>query len=140
MRDLQTLTASDRWWFGDKAGTTRLGFAVLLKMFQADGRFPHRLEEVPLAAVTAIARQVEVPAEAWLSYDWRSRTAVYHRAQIRDALGFREVTLDDVTLSRAGCKARCLPWSIGQTGCWWPRASGAGRSASSHHPPIVSID
>ena len=96
VRDLQTLTASDRLWLGNKAGTTRLGFAVLLKMFQADGRFPHRLEEVPLAAVTATARQVEVPAEAWLSYDWRSRTAVYHRAQIRDALGFREVTLDDV--------------------------------------------
>ncbi len=80
---------------GNKTGATRLGFAVLLKMFQVNGRFPHRLEEVPLAAVEAIASQIEVPAEAWRGYDWHSRTAAYHRAQIRDALGFREATLDD---------------------------------------------
>jgi len=90
-----TLHASDRALLGNKAGATRLGFTVLLKMFQADGRFPHRLEEVPLSAVEVIARQVDVPAAAWRSYDWRSRTAAYHRAQIRGALGFREATRDD---------------------------------------------
>jgi hypothetical protein len=36
-----------------------------------------------------------VPAEAWRDYDWRSRAATYHRAQIRDALGFRESAQDD---------------------------------------------
>jgi TnpA family transposase len=89
------LRASDRTLLGNKTGATRLGFAVLLKMFQANGRFPYRLEEVPVAAVEAIASQIEVPAEAWRGYDWRSRAAAYHRAQIRDALGFREPTLDD---------------------------------------------
>ena len=89
------LHASDRTLLGNKTGATRLGFAVLLKMFQANGRFPYRLEEVPVAAVEAIASQIEVPAEAWRGYDWRSRAAAYHRAQIRDALGFREPTLDD---------------------------------------------
>jgi Domain of unknown function (DUF4158) len=64
-------------------------------MFQANGRFPYRLEEVPVAAIEVIASQIEVPAEAWRGYDWRSRAATYHRAQIRDALGFREPTLDD---------------------------------------------
>ncbi len=59
------------------------------------GRFPYRPEEVPVAAVAAIASQIGVPAEAWRSYDWRSRAAIYHRAQIRDALGFRESTQDD---------------------------------------------
>ena len=89
------LHASDRTLLGNKTGATRLGFAILLKMFQANGRFPYRLEEVPVAAVEAIASQIEVPAEAWRRYDWRSRAAAYHRAQIRDALGFREPTLDD---------------------------------------------
>jgi hypothetical protein len=89
------LRASDRTLLGNKTGATRLGFAVLLKVFQANGRFPYRLEEVPVAAVEAIASQIEVPAEAWRGYDWRSRAAAYHRAQIRDALGFREPTLDD---------------------------------------------
>jgi TnpA family transposase len=93
--DRWTLHASDRALFGNKTATTRLGFAVLLKMFQAEGRFPSRPEEVPVAAVEAIARQIGVSAAAWRSYDWRSRAVAYHRAQIRDALGFREATLDD---------------------------------------------
>src|SRR5215472_4050937 len=93
--DRWTLHAPDRALFGNKVATTRLGFAVLLKMFQAEGRFPSRPEEVPVAAVEAIARQIGVSAAAWRSYDWRSRAVAYHRAQIRDALGFREATLDD---------------------------------------------
>jgi TnpA family transposase len=70
-----TLHASDRALLGNKAGATRLGFTVLLKMFQADGRFPHRLEEVPLAAVEVIARQVDVPAAAWRSVVHRHEEA-----------------------------------------------------------------
>ncbi len=93
--DRWALQASDRTLLGNKVGATRLGFAVLLKMFQVNGRFPYRPEEGPFAAVEAIASQIEVPAEAWRGYDWRSRAAAYHRAQIRDALGFREPTLED---------------------------------------------
>ena len=73
--DRWALHASDRALLGNKTGATRLGFAILLKMFQANGRFPYRLEEVPVAAVEAIASQIEVPAEAWRGYDWRSRAA-----------------------------------------------------------------
>jgi len=93
--DRWILNASDRALLGNKTGITRLGFAILLKMFQINGRFPYRLEEVSVAAVEAIASQIEVPAEAWRRYDWRSRAVAYHRAQIRNALGFREATLDD---------------------------------------------
>jgi len=77
---------------GNKIGATRLGFAVLLKLFQTDGRFPRRPEDVSIAAVEALAFQVGVPAAAWQDYDWRGRTIEYHRAQIRAALGFREAT------------------------------------------------
>jgi len=68
---------------------------VLLKLFQAEGRFPRRPEDVPAAVVEAIASQVGVAAIVWQGYDWRGRTIEYHRAQIRAALGFREATLDD---------------------------------------------
>ena len=85
--DRWVLHASDRTLLGNKTGATRLGFAILLKMFQANGRFPYRLEEVPVAAVEAIASQIEVPAEAWRGYDWRSRAAAYHRAQIAGLAG-----------------------------------------------------
>lgn len=56
--DRWSLHASDRTLLGNKTGATRLGFAILLKMFQANGRFPYRLEEVPVAAVEAIASQI----------------------------------------------------------------------------------
>ena len=90
-----TLHAADRALLGNKTGATRLGFAVLLKLFQAEGRFPRRPEDVPAAAVEAIAGQVGVAAATWQGYDWRGRTIEYHRAQIRAALGFREATLDE---------------------------------------------
>ncbi len=83
IEDRWTLRAADRALLGNKTGATRLGFAVLLKLFQADGRFPRRSEDVPVAAVEALASQVDVPTAAWQGYSWRGRTIEYHRAQIR---------------------------------------------------------
>ena len=40
LNDRWMLRAADRTLLGNKGGATRLGFAVLLKLFQADGRFP----------------------------------------------------------------------------------------------------
>lgn len=70
---------------------------MLLKLFQADGRFPRRPEDVPAAVVETVAAQVGVPAAAWRGYDWHGRAIRYHRAQIREALGFREATDEDAT-------------------------------------------
>ncbi len=86
--DRWAMHAAERALLGNKSGATRLGFAVLLKLFQAEGRFPRRAENVPLAAVDAIAAQVGVPAAAWRGYPWQGRTIEYHRAQVRGALGW----------------------------------------------------
>ena len=43
-----------------------------------------------------VARQVGVPAQQAEDYPWFGRTAEYHRAQIRQALGFRASTAADV--------------------------------------------
>ncbi|MBZ4318777.1 Tn3 family transposase [Streptomyces sp. SCA2-4] len=42
-----------------------------------------------------VARQVQVPASELESYDWTGRTVEYHRAQIREHLGFRECSVAD---------------------------------------------
>jgi len=42
----------DRALIGNKTGATRLRFAVLLKLFAAEGRFPRSAEDVPLAAIS----------------------------------------------------------------------------------------
>jgi len=75
----------------NKTGATRLGFAVLLKCFQHEGRFPAR-HEIPSAVVQHIADQVGVHAKHFLLYPTAGRTVEYHRAQIREALGFRPVS------------------------------------------------
>ena len=94
LADQWTLLASERGLLANKSGATRLGFAVLLKFFQTEGRFPHS-QEISGAAVEYLARQIGVPAAEWIQYDWDSRAAKYHRTQIRDQLGFREATVED---------------------------------------------
>ena len=41
----------------NKSGAGRLGFAALLKFFQAEGRFPGGRSEIPAAAVDYLVRQ-----------------------------------------------------------------------------------
>ncbi|MGH2943943.1 MAG: hypothetical protein ACRDLN_14335 [Solirubrobacteraceae bacterium] len=45
-----TLLDSDRGRLGNKAGATRLGFALLLKFFELEARFPRDAGELPPAA------------------------------------------------------------------------------------------
>jgi TnpA family transposase len=80
---------------GKKTGSTRLGFAVLLKFIQVEGRFPHHPRDVPMAVVEYIAPQLGLSPALWERYVWSGSTVEYHRAQIRRFLGFREVGARD---------------------------------------------
>ncbi len=90
-----TLQAEDITLLANKTGTTRLGFAVLLKFFQHEGRFPHYRYEIPPAIADFIAQQLELQAVLLKDYDWSGRTIEYHRAQIRETLGFHPATAQD---------------------------------------------
>jgi Domain of unknown function (DUF4158) len=52
--DSWTLVDADRDLIANKYGSTKLGFAVILKYFEIEGRFPHHAGEVPAAAVDFI--------------------------------------------------------------------------------------
>src|SRR4051794_18101561 len=90
-----TLLPGEKRLLANKSGPTRLGFAVLLKFFQHEGRFPRQGHDVPDVAVEYVARQTDVSPGEWARYDWDGRTIKYHRAQIRAFLGFREATVED---------------------------------------------
>lgn len=90
-----TLLEGERTLLANKTGATRLGFAVLLKCFSLDARFPVKKQEIPKSVVSYIALQVEVSAKEWREYKWSGRTIEYHRAQIRTFFGFREATVAD---------------------------------------------
>ena len=90
------LLADERRWIAGKTGANRLGFAVLLKFFQVEGRFPQLRDEVPPAVIDFVAKEVSVAPEEWKHYRWDARNIKYHRARIRELMGFREPTADDV--------------------------------------------
>ena len=82
-------------FIGSKCGATRLGFALLLKFFQLEGRFPSGPHEIPVEVVRFVASEVGVDRSAWDEYPWQGRSVEYHRASIRALLGFREATVAD---------------------------------------------
>ena len=79
----------------NKTAASRLGFALLLKYFELEGRFPESREELPQAAVDYVAGLVGVDPSALAKYAWSGRTIEYHRAQIRAAHGLRGPTRED---------------------------------------------
>lgn len=78
-----------------KRGGTRVGFALLLKFYTRQGRFPRGRADFPDEVVEFVARQMNVPAADFESYEWSGRTIEYHRAQIREHLGFRVCSVQD---------------------------------------------
>src|SRR6266581_435913 len=93
--DHWTLAPNELELLANKTGATRLGFAVLLKAFRVEGRFPRQKHDVPGVVIVHVANQVNVAADLYPSYEWSGRTIEYHRAQIREFLGFHEATVHD---------------------------------------------
>jgi hypothetical protein len=90
-----TLVDADWELVANKAGATRLGFALLLKFFELEAHFPRDRGELPRAAADYVAGQVGVAPAALAGYDWAGRSIKYQRARVREALGFRESTVAD---------------------------------------------
>jgi TnpA family transposase len=78
-----------------KSGSTRLGFAALLKFLLWRGRFPRAAHELPGDAVVHLARQVRAPAGDLASFDFAGRSAQRFRGEIRGYTGFRECSVAD---------------------------------------------
>lgn len=107
-----TLLPAEAALVGGKRGPARLGFAVLPKFFQREGRFPQRSQDVSPAAIAHLAAQVGIPAAQWRAYDWDGRAIKYHRAEIRTLLGFREATLADSEALGAWLTEQVLPTTV----------------------------
>jgi Domain of unknown function (DUF4158) len=88
-----TLSDDECRLLGEKTGATRLAFAVLLKAFQYEGRFPLRRDTVPMPVIGHLAAQVAVPLAAYATADWDGRSARRHRADIRAYCGYDVFTI-----------------------------------------------
>jgi TnpA family transposase len=90
-----TLAPNELLLLMNKSGPGRLGFAAMLKFFQADGRFPAGKGNVPVEAIRYLVQQTKTAPSMWADYDWQGRTIKYHRAEIRSLFDFREATTED---------------------------------------------
>ncbi|MGW7018131.1 DUF4158 domain-containing protein [Streptomyces decoyicus] len=129
-----TLVDGDWDLVANKSGATRLGFGLLLKFFELEGRFPDVLEEVPPAAVEYVADLVKVPATDFAKYTLVGRTAEYHRKQIREALGFRPSTVADEKALTGWLAVEVCPVELrappaGPAGAGWPSSTTPPASA-----------
>lgn len=90
-----TLAPNELLLLMNKSGPGRLGFAAMLKFFQAEARFPLHKVEIPDQAVDYLVQQTKTVPSMWSDYDWQGRTIKYHRAEIRSLFDFREATAED---------------------------------------------
>jgi len=90
-----TLLDEDRGLLVGKRGAVALGFALLLKFYSGHGRFPRGRADLSDTVVDFVALQVDVPSTDVALYEWAGRTVEYHRAEIREYLGFRVATVVD---------------------------------------------
>ena len=122
--DAWTLTGGDWDLIANKAGVTRLGFAVMLKFYEIEGRFPAYREEVPQAAVAYLGSLVKVEPALFAKYSWRAgrssttgRRSAGHTGSGRRLRPMR-------TARRSGWPGRCARRR--RTGpAWRPRCVGA---------------
>lgn len=90
-----SLTPDDLKWVQNRTARSRLGFAVLLKFFHMEGRFPVERQEIPTRVLEYLSNQLDVSREAFTEYPLSGRSSERDRAQIRALLGFRRVTVED---------------------------------------------
>lgn len=90
-----TLLPDELKLLANKTEPSRLGFAVLLKCFLYEGRFPQYKGDIPSPVITYIAQQISIAPERFQEYYWNGRTIKQHRADVRALLEFREATEQD---------------------------------------------
>jgi len=119
-----TLSDDECLLLGEKTGAARLAFAVLLKAFQYEGRFPLRRDTVPVSVLGHLAAQVAVPLAAYATADWDGRSARRHRADIRAYCGY-----DVFTIAH---EADCIDWLSAHVSSPDPTAEALTLTAYSH--------
>lgn len=90
-----TLIDPEKKLIDNKYLNSRLGFAVLMKCFQHEARFPTNPGDIPKSVINFIGQQLKIPSDMFDQYSWNSRSIKSHRNEIRKLYGFRACTLQD---------------------------------------------
>lgn len=96
LEEYWSLSPGEQYLLSGLTGANRLGFAVCLKFFQSEGRFPSDHAEVPRAAVEYLAEFLHLSPSFFEAYTPLGRSNKRHRAKIRSFLGFRPCHSSDL--------------------------------------------
>ena len=88
--------------------------------------------------ITFLATQVGVDATAYMQYAWQGRTIEYHRAQIREVLGFRESRVADAEQMQHWLMPRCSHKNTRKSGCESRHTPGSDACTWRPLPQIAS--
>jgi len=91
-----TLSPNELQLIYKKSSNNRLGFAILFKYFQNEGRFPENKKNISDKILEYISKQLKIESSEFAKYDWSKRNITYHRKQIREHFGFRETSISDL--------------------------------------------
>ncbi|MEO8963234.1 MAG: DUF4158 domain-containing protein [Gammaproteobacteria bacterium] len=74
---------------------TKLQFAVMLKFFRIENRFPDNGDSITPEIIQLVSNQLETNAKLAENIDWENRTSERFRQEIRDFLGYRKAVITD---------------------------------------------
>lgn len=92
LREHWSLSAEELHLVAGRTDHGRMGFVVMLKFFQYQGRFPSAIKELPIDVVRFLSQQIGASQSDLDPYDWDGRTATRQRAEILSFLGIRRMT------------------------------------------------
>lgn len=70
-----TLSLNELKYLEHRTPAGRIGFSILIKFMQHEGRFPDGLNEVPKSVIKHIANQFDLSSDEVNKYKWRGREA-----------------------------------------------------------------
>ena len=90
-----TLLPKELELLAHKNPQNRLIFALLLKFFQLEARFPESDYEIPAVVVNYVTQKLSISTSVYQDCNWQGRSLKYYRKKIRELFGFREITVND---------------------------------------------
>ena len=85
-----TLSSDELKYLENKTSAGRIGFSILMKFMQYEGRFPTFINEIPKSVINFIANQLDLSPNEIHKYNWKGREAKQQRSKIRELYGFKK--------------------------------------------------
>lgn len=97
MHDIFTLEEEELALIAEKnTNKNKLGFAVLLKHFQLEGRYPKGIQIIDPFLINDLANQLDINESVIKDFDWEGRSIERFKREIRVLTGFREATTENI--------------------------------------------